>query len=111
MVVFDWTAVGARRKASSLAKMSEISYIHPRRRIYDSELPDIRQYVFHRNYHLGHINNALNFSDIDGDGLRAENDCDSDNDGDFDGGASILARRWRRRMSHAVPTIMGGHTR
>src|SRR5271166_1027778 len=29
----------------------------------------------------------------------------------FDGGASVLARLRVRRISHAVPTIMGGHNR
>lgn len=56
--------------------------------------PEIRNYTFHDQpgYHPGHENNALNFPDIDGDGLRAEGDCDSDNDaphGDFDGGEDI----------------------
>lgn len=52
---------------------------------------EIRNYTFHdqAGYHPGHENDALNFPDIDGDGLRAENDCDSDNDSDFDGGEDI----------------------
>ncbi len=52
---------------------------------------EMRSYTFHdqTGYHPGHENNALNFPDIDGDGKRAENDCDSDNDGDFDGGEDI----------------------
>lgn len=47
---------------------------------------DIRSYTFHDVDHPGHDNNALTFPDVDGDGLRAECDCDSDNGGDFDGG-------------------------
>ncbi len=56
---------------------------------------EIRNYTFHDTYHAGHDNDALNFPDIDGDGFRAENDCDADSprgvggDGDFDGGEDI----------------------
>lgn len=56
---------------------------------------DIRNYTFHDSYHIGHENDPLGFSDLDGDGLRSENDCDSDSpdglggDGDFDGGEDI----------------------
>ncbi len=53
---------------------------------------EILNYTFHDTYHVGHENDALTFPDVDGDGMRAENDCDSDThavnggDGDFDGG-------------------------
>lgn len=52
---------------------------------------EIRNYTFHdqAGYHPGHENNSLTFPDVDGDGARAENDCDSDNDSDFDGGEDI----------------------
>ncbi|UCG57689.1 MAG: hypothetical protein JSU70_22845, partial [Phycisphaerales bacterium] len=56
---------------------------------------DIRNYTFHDTYCEGHDNDALDFPDMDKDGLRAENDCDSDSkdavngDGDFDGGEDI----------------------
>jgi len=59
---------------------------------------EIRNYTFHDQpgHHPGHENDALDFPDIDGDNLRAENDCDSDSkngafpaDGDFDGGEDI----------------------
>ncbi len=52
---------------------------------------EIRNYTFHdtTDYHPGHANNALTFPDVDSDGQRAENDCDSDNDADFDGGEDI----------------------
>jgi hypothetical protein len=52
---------------------------------------EIRNYTFHdqAGYHPGHENDPLNFPDIDGDSLRAEGDCDSDNDADFDGGEDI----------------------
>jgi hypothetical protein len=52
---------------------------------------EIKNYTFHdqAGYHPGHGNDALNFPDVDGDGFRAENDCDSDNDSDFDGGEDI----------------------
>ncbi len=50
---------------------------------------EIRNYTFHDIYHPGHENDALSFSDWDGDGLRSEADCDSDNDSDFDGGEDI----------------------
>jgi hypothetical protein len=46
---------------------------------------DIRSYTF---YTCG-VNDALLFPDVDGDGLRAEVDCDSDNGGLFDGGEDI----------------------
>ncbi|MBN1510722.1 MAG: lamin tail domain-containing protein [Phycisphaerae bacterium] len=58
----------------------------------DDEVPDkeeIRNYTFHDRYHSGHENDALSFSDWDGDGLRSEADCDSDDDSDFDGGEDI----------------------
>jgi hypothetical protein len=56
-----------------------------------SDFAEIKNYVFHDQigYHPGHENNALTFPDIDGDGLRAEHDPDSDNDGDFDGGEDV----------------------
>ncbi|MBI5708921.1 MAG: lamin tail domain-containing protein [Candidatus Eisenbacteria bacterium] len=50
---------------------------------------EVRQYTFHRNYHAAHVNNTLAFADVDGDGTRAENDCDADNDRHFDGGEDI----------------------
>lgn len=56
---------------------------------------DIRNYTFHDTHHAGHNNDALTFSDWDQDGLRSENDCDSDGrdavdgHGDFDGGEDI----------------------
>lgn len=60
----------------------------------DDEVRDkaeIRNYTFHdtTDYHPGHVNDALTFPDVDGDNLRAENDCDCDDDGDFDGGEDI----------------------
>jgi hypothetical protein len=56
-----------------------------------NDIDEIRNYTFHDQpgYHPGHENDALGFADIDGDGLRAEHDCDSDNDGLFDGGEDI----------------------
>ena len=50
---------------------------------------EIRDYTFHRNDHLGHPDTTLALADIDGDGLRSENDCDSDSGGDLDGGEDI----------------------
>ncbi len=52
---------------------------------------EIKNYTFHdqAGYHPGHENDALTFPDIDNDGLRAEHDCDTDNDTDFDGGEDI----------------------
>jgi hypothetical protein len=52
---------------------------------------EIRNYTFHdtTGYHPGHKNDDLGFPDIDNDGLRAEHDCDSDNDTEFDGGEDI----------------------
>ena len=50
---------------------------------------DIRSYTFHDTDHVGHNNDALGFPDLDGDGLRAELDCDTDNDGDMDGAEDI----------------------
>lgn len=50
---------------------------------------DIRSYVFHDADHAGHNNDGLNFPDHDFDGLRAELDCDSDEDTDFDGGEDV----------------------
>ncbi len=56
-----------------------------------SDFNEIRNYTFHDQpgFHPGHNNDALNFADIDSDGLRAEHDCDSDNDGLFDGGEDV----------------------
>jgi hypothetical protein len=50
---------------------------------------DIRSYTFHDSDHPGHENDPLGFPDVDGDGLRAELDCDTDADVDFDGGEDI----------------------
>ncbi len=56
---------------------------------------DIRNYTFHQDYHAGHKLGPAALADIDKDGLRGENDCDSDSkdgvggDGDFDGGEDI----------------------
>jgi hypothetical protein len=56
---------------------------------------DIRSYTFHRFDHNGHNVLPAGLYDVDGDGLWAENDCDSDSpdavggDGDFDGGEDI----------------------
>ncbi len=60
----------------------------------DDEVDDkveIRNYTFHdkAGYHPGHENDDRDFPDIDGDGKRAENDCDSDDDSEFDGGEDI----------------------
>lgn len=58
----------------------------------DDEVPDsseIRSYTFHDTDHDGHENDALTFPDVDGDGLRAECDCDTDDDSVFDGGEDI----------------------
>jgi len=54
-----------------------------------SDKNEVRNYTFHDWYHWGHENDPLAFPDIDGDGWRAENDCDSDNGGQFDGGEDI----------------------
>ena len=53
---------------------------------------EIKNYTFHDQpgYHPGHENDALTFPDIDGDGLRAEHDCDSDDDKQFDGGEDAV---------------------
>ena len=56
-----------------------------------SDFNEIKNYTFHDQpgYHPGHNNDALNFADIDSDHFRAEHDCDSDNDGVFDGGEDV----------------------
>ncbi|MCB1047082.1 MAG: C39 family peptidase [Calditrichaeota bacterium] len=56
------------------------------------DVPDkaeIFNYTFHRQYHASHSNRAIGFADGDSDGLRAECDCDSDNDVQFDGGEDV----------------------
>ncbi len=50
---------------------------------------EIRAYTFYNIDHPAKTNNSLDLPDIDRDGLRAELDCDSDNDGDYDGGEDI----------------------
>jgi hypothetical protein len=50
---------------------------------------DIRAYTFYNSDHPAKTNNSLDLPDIDRDGLRAELDCDSDNDGDYDGGEDV----------------------
>jgi hypothetical protein len=56
-----------------------------------SDKDEIRNYTFHNEpgFHQGHDNAGLKFPDIDMDNKRAENDCDSDDDGQFDGGEDI----------------------
>jgi len=56
------------------------------------EVPDkkeIRSYTFYDTDPCGGDNDPLNFPDIDGDGLRAERDCDTDDGGGFDGGEDV----------------------
>lgn len=53
---------------------------------------EVEAYTFHDTRdHPGHNNDAPppGFADVDNDGLRSECDCDSDDDGVFDGGEDI----------------------
>ncbi|NNF07391.1 MAG: T9SS type A sorting domain-containing protein [Candidatus Eisenbacteria bacterium] len=52
---------------------------------------DIKSYTFHFCAGTA-FNDPIGFADVDNDGLRAENDCDCDNGGQFDGGEDPYAK-------------------